>query len=242
MKAKVIETGEIVNVTPYPTWYKENGQGPDRREWDEDELEFIYSNDNVEPKFNVREWIVNNRHKDVFFINNITSRYCTLEDTKGIIYQPSLPLSENDFHLWTIDDAKEGDVLAYETDEEDLWIMIYWSLYEPYEGHVHYHALLVNDNFSDKGTCCICIDNLKPATKEQRDLLFQKMKEAGYEWDAEKKELKKIEQKSAWCPSKKQMESLKDMLKYNIGVFDYQKFMEVNSLYDDLKKIIKTQE
>ena len=41
MKAKVIETGEIVNVTPYPTWYKENGQGPDRREWDEDQLEFI---------------------------------------------------------------------------------------------------------------------------------------------------------------------------------------------------------
>jgi hypothetical protein len=109
MKAKVIETGEIVNVTPYPTWYKENGQGPDRREWDEDELEFIYSNDNVEPK---------------------------LEETH---------------------------------------------------------------------------------------------------------QLKKIEQKSVWCPSKKQMESLKDMLKYNIGVFDYQKFMEVNSLYDDLKKIIKTQ-
>ena len=44
MKAKVIETGEIVNVTPNPTWYKENGQGTDRREWDEDELEFIYSN------------------------------------------------------------------------------------------------------------------------------------------------------------------------------------------------------
>lgn len=41
MKARVIETSEIVNVTPYPTWYKENGQGPDRREWDEDELEFI---------------------------------------------------------------------------------------------------------------------------------------------------------------------------------------------------------
>ena len=30
-----------------------------------------------------------------------------------------------------------------------------------------------------------------PATKEQRDLLFAKMKEAGYEWDADKKELKK---------------------------------------------------
>ena len=32
MKARVIETGEIVNVTSYPTWYKENGQGPDIRE------------------------------------------------------------------------------------------------------------------------------------------------------------------------------------------------------------------
>ena len=35
--------------------------------------------------------------------------------------------------------------------------------------------------------------NIHPATKEQRDLLFQKMKEAGYEWDAEKLELKRIE-------------------------------------------------
>ena len=40
------------------------------------------------------------------------------------------------------------------------------------------------------------VDNVYPATKEQRDLLFQKMKEAEYEWDADKKELKKIEQKS----------------------------------------------
>ena len=32
----------------------------------------------------------------------------------------------------------------------------------------------------------------QPATKEQSDLLFQKMREAGYEWDTEKKELKKI--------------------------------------------------
>lgn len=41
MKAKVIETGENVEVSPLPRWYKERGQGPDRREWDEDELEFI---------------------------------------------------------------------------------------------------------------------------------------------------------------------------------------------------------
>lgn len=41
MKAKVIETGEIVEVNEYPTIYQERGQGPDRREWYEDELEII---------------------------------------------------------------------------------------------------------------------------------------------------------------------------------------------------------
>lgn len=33
---------------------------------------------------------------------------------------------------------------------------------------------------------------LEAIKEEQRDLLFQKMKESGYEWDAEKKELKKL--------------------------------------------------
>ena len=35
--------------------------------------------------------------------------------------------------------------------------------------------------------------DVAPATKEQRELLFQKMKENGYEWDADKKELRKIQ-------------------------------------------------
>lgn len=32
-----------------------------------------------------------------------------------------------------------------------------------------------------------------PATKEQRDLLFKKMREEGYKWDADKKELREIQ-------------------------------------------------
>lgn len=47
MKAKVIETGEIVNVLPYPRIYQEKGQGPDRREWYEDDLEFEPSHKRV---------------------------------------------------------------------------------------------------------------------------------------------------------------------------------------------------
>ena len=45
-------------------------------------------------------------------------------------------------------------------------------------------------------------------------------------------------EKIKWSPSKKQMESLQDMLKWNIGDFNYQKWMEVNSLYNDLIKML----
>ena len=145
--------------------------------------------DKVESKFKIGDWVVCE-------VGELTSTLQITNIEKGYYWfcdDSYLPVVDKDcLHLWTIQDAKDGDVLAYVTDEEDLWIMIYWSLYEPYEGHVHYHALLVNDDFSNKGTCCICINDLKPATKEQRDTLFTKMKEAGYEWDAEKKELKKI--------------------------------------------------
>ena len=143
-----------------------------------------------EPKFHEGQWIV---WKDKYYKVNYNGCGYELVDQNGLSTSLEYGTVEESANLWTINDAKDGDVLSYVTDEEDSWIMIYMSLYEPYEGHVHYHALLVNDNFTGKGTCCISINDLKPTTKEQRDILFQKMKEAGYEWDAEKKEPKKIE-------------------------------------------------
>jgi len=151
----------------------------------------------VEPKFHEGDWIVNNNSGGICQVTEIKDdEYCLWPLDAEIMGYLRIIDVDNEYHLWSIQDAKDGDVLAYVTDEEDLWIMIYWSLYEHYEGHVHYHALLVNDNFSDKGTCCIYISDLKPATKEQCDTLFTKMREAGYEWDVEKKELRrKVEPK-----------------------------------------------
>ena len=45
---------------------------------------------------------------------------------------------------------------------------------------------------TEKKLRAIFIDNLKPSTKEQCDILFQRIHEEGYEWDAEKKELRNI--------------------------------------------------
>ena len=51
------------------------------------------------------------------------------------------------------------------------------------------------ETFYGMGTCkpdLWDIEGVTPATTEQRDLLFQKMKEEGYEWDVKEKKLIKL--------------------------------------------------
>lgn len=132
------------------------------------------------PKFKAGDWIIFNGL--TLYINEVVKGYYRTISKGGIPNSYDWNI-DNAARLWTIEDAKDGDVLSYITDDEDLWIMIYQSLYKPYENHVHYRALLINDDFTDKGTCCIDINYLKPASKEQRDSLFKRMKESGYMWD-----------------------------------------------------------
>jgi len=118
-----------------------------------------------EPKFKVKDWVIYRAAENApIQIAEVT------KDGYKTTYGGWIGFSfEEDMRLWTIEDAKDGDILSYVTDEGGVWIMSYNSLYEPYGGHVHYNALLANDVFFEKGTCCISIDNLKPATKEQRE-------------------------------------------------------------------------
>jgi ribonuclease HII len=93
------------------------------------------------------------------------------------------------FRPWNIQDAKEGDVL-YSGEVififnriKGEWIHCYCTL--------HRDGSFISENY-DLMHIKLCKE-VQPATKEQRELFFQKMKDAGYEWDSDKKELKKIE-------------------------------------------------
>ena len=150
--------------------------------------------DNVEPKFKVGDWIVRNNdtviHKvvDIRPINDGGIYGYNLNDFTYF----SGPF-ENEYHLWTIQDAKDGDVLCY---RDEIFLLKYYNLYNKVCCHCCYSERFIPHNihsFTRED-----FSKIHPATKEQRELLFQKMKEAGYEWDSEKKELKKIEQKTAW--------------------------------------------
>lgn len=145
--------------------------------------------DKVEPKFKVGDWVV--RDGKTLQISHIDK---VIDGTFHYWFTEGTWLSSakmKDAHLWTIADAKEGDVL-YSPCLSLLWI--FKSNDTVYCGcNLNYNdGAFCGEGYFERPTDAI------PATKEQRDTLFAKMKEAGYEWDAEKKELKKIEQKSAW--------------------------------------------
>jgi len=173
-------------------------------------------NNKLETKFKVGEWLVHNERKIIVKVVNASPLVYEVVDVLGYHHTITDTAIENNYHLWTIQDAKDGDVLIdksyigecvfifkearpsdIKTDiKNPLAIIGYCGI-----NHIGFTSQLSGIGFGDTANC-----TYYPASKEQRALLFQKMKEAGYEWDAERKELRKIEQKSAvWSEEDERM-------------------------------------
>lgn len=147
-----------------------------------------------EPKFKVRDWVVYNTEewREVLMVDRVDDGIYHLVDVNGETCNAFFE-EECNMRLWGIGDAKDGDVLTY----PDNTITLFKNLHKGEDEGVFTAHCLYEDNIIEEMTTCAIAD-IHPATKEQRDLLFSKMREAGYEWDADKKELKKIEQKPVW--------------------------------------------
>jgi len=162
--------------------------------------------DKVEPKFHEGEWIVRELDNTCYQIKkcilNVTNNKYGYDLTSGGYISSQ---DANFYHRWTIQDAKEGDVLIDLCDDYKNPLIFILKKFEKVDfglaqksDYSSYCFLSMSDNPRFKEGYFHHIHNIKPATQEQRDLLLRKMKVAGYEWDAEKKELKKIEQKPSW--------------------------------------------
>lgn len=175
---------------------------------DQDDYEFPPINvkqksaDKVEPKFKVGEFVINSYGftMKVVDIKEESYRYIVIGDNEEKILNCTFRKMEESCHLWDISDAKNGDVLAFNNET----IVIFKDLYNSSTFHSYCHI--------EDGEFGISEDDMpdwwngkgfKPATKEQRDILFKAMHEAGYEWDDETKELKRLEkqgeQKETLC-------------------------------------------
>lgn len=200
---KLDDSWKVIKISKYPGV---NGGKPvvkvvneDNGDWMRLPLDIIdikieqNSADDIKPKFKVGDWIIKNDDSSINIdyscckITKVENGNYTIESIYGYKGYNTFETFEKDYHLWTIEDAKDGDVLAaHET----------IVLFKKIEGqnircYCTYHYLGFNPTFyvgtlQNKNSYC-------PATKEQHDFIFQKMKEAGYEWDVEKLELRKKE-------------------------------------------------
>lgn len=140
----------------------------------------------MEGKFKKGDWVATDKQYVTQIASVEEDGYCT-------IYQGFIPFEDEKYwHLWSLQDAKDGDVLYF----SDETIVIFKDLYNATTFHSYCH---IEDG--EFGISCEALPDwwegkeFQPATTEQRDLLFQKMKEAGWEWDTENKELKKTQRR-----------------------------------------------
>lgn len=154
--------------------------------------------DKIEPKFKVGDWIVQ-ENIGVYKVIEVCESWYEVIDIEDNHYSISFD-KEYMCHLWTIQDAKTGDVLVckgnikYSNGVKYERICLFNNLDKAF------FTLVKTSNYVETYDIDVNIDypdNTVPATKEQREILFMAMANASYEWDAEKKELKKIEQKPA---------------------------------------------
>ena len=158
------------------------------------------SDQEPEPMFNEGDWVVYD-HRPYQVVELPKEGYINLGLRRNgkVEFAPS-PYCRH----WSIQDADDGDVLASELTDfiflfrgiKDNKIDFYCS----YDTRLEWPEPEPDDRFVIKDTNQYYgrvekSQDIHPATKGQRDLLFEKMKEEGYEWDGEKKELKKIKPK-----------------------------------------------
>ena len=147
------------------------------------------SADKIEPKFKVGECVVDNCGY-VWKIEGRLNQFYILEGVEGGESRPTIDWVDKTFHLWTIQDAKDGDVVHLGE------VTAIFKKYIGEEKCICYCSFCKDGGFEipiengdDNVYGCY---NATPATKEQRDAFMKTMNDAGYEWDIEKKELKKL--------------------------------------------------
>jgi len=177
----------------------------------------------VQPKFKVGTWITDgNITVQIEDIRNNSYIY-----SDGVLY--STRTVDKVYHLWTIADSKDSDVLCtYEggnpkivfilrgKPEGNCSVLSYYFYYNIMYPHFEPNA--------ERGCLAPKRENVKPATKEQRNLLFAKIKEAGYQWDTNKKELRKIQPHydiSNFKPFDKVLIRDRNGLKWTADLFSY---------------------
>lgn len=155
--------------------------------------------DKVEPKFIVGDWVVQRDLSD-FYSGDKFAQITNIDDEGNYWLDCGTWITGREIRLWTIHDAKDGDVLVspYQRgieDKEDIFIFKCIGNRGYIDNCIEYYCNVDEGEFHVNKTSYMGTTSfpLYPATEKQRDLLFAKMKKAGYKWDDEKKQILRID-------------------------------------------------
>ena len=116
--AAVIEGVEIAEIVG---WLEKQGKQP---------------SDKIDTKFKVGDWVVDDETpNDVFCVIEVLGEIYKVIDIDGGDYHIPHCKADKQFHLWTLQDAKDGDVLAF----DDNTIVIFKDLYNATTFHSYCH-------------------------------------------------------------------------------------------------------
>ena len=142
----------------------------------------------TEPKFKVGDWCIYNENNTIFQITKVLSSLYCCRTNEGEEYSSTRDYIEKNARLWTIQDAKDGDVL----DDGDSTILFRKIGNCVWDDVIDYHigftyldgGFIIQSGMSHYGK--IDRTRFKPATKEQCELLFANIEKIGYIWDETK--------------------------------------------------------
>ena len=145
--------------------------------------------DKIKQKFHKGDWITIDKPCQIINIHdngNYIVQYCDDEKT----HELSKNFCESYFHFWTIQDAKDGDIIHFGT------VTAIFKKYIGREKCICYCSFCKDGGFEipiedgeDNVYGCY---NATPATEEQRDVLIKAMNDAGYKWNIEPNTLEKL--------------------------------------------------
>ena len=159
------------------------------------------SADTVEPKFKVGDWITNGDY--TWKIVEVKPLDYILQSQDGNIVDDTISHVDEQFHSFTIEDAKDGDTLINknymgespfifkETKPSNIKTDVPNPLTVFGYCGIGGAGFTKSSGWGDTANCIYY-----PATKEQREILMKSMTDAGYEWLEDIHQSKKIEQKS----------------------------------------------
>lgn len=146
----------------------------------------------VEPKFKVGDWITTKEYTTPLLITNvdvINNKYEVIASCCDIKGFPKIDYIDSLYHLWTIKDVKDGNILV-----SDNSVFIFKEEY--IGGKPTAHCGIMNGEFIQTQGGCWTNEPCHPASGADSNFLLLAIRDRGYRFDFANKELKPLSKPS----------------------------------------------